>query len=217
MAKYQQSSREEKLNTATHGLGFVLGLIAVPVLILRANRYAEGYMYWGTVVFGVGWLMMYLASTLYHFVEEGKAKRVFRIWDHVSIFVLTAATYTPLVIKYVAPATTLWFLSAMWLIVIVGSMLKIFFTGRFDILSVILYLCFGWMAVFIVKPIMTNMPLEIFWWVLGGGVVYTMGVVFYVWEKLPYHHGIWHCFVLGGTILHFMAIYKSLPLRIIIY
>ncbi len=73
------------------------------------------------------------------------------------------------------------------------------------------------MAVFIVKPIMANMPLEIFWWVLGGGIVYTTGAIFYVWEKLPYHHGIWHCFVLGGTILHFVAIYKSLPLHITIY
>lgn len=217
MAKYQQSPNEEKLNTVTHGLGFALGLVAVPLLIFRANQYAERYIYWGTVVFGVGWLMMYLASTLYHFVEEGKAKRVFRIWDHVSIYILTASTYTPLVMKYVAPTTALWFLSIMWLIVIVGSALKIFFTGRFDVLSLILYLCFGWMAVFIVKPIMTNMPLEIFWWVLGGGVVYTAGVVFYVWEKLPYHHGIWHCFVLGGTILHFTAIYKSLPLKVIIY
>lgn len=218
MAKeYQQTPNEEKLNTATHGVGFALGLVAVPLLIIRAYQYETGAMFWGTVVFGVGWLMMYLASTLYHFVEEGKAKRIFRIWDHVSIFVLTAATYTPLVIKYVGTTSAIIFLSIMWFIVVLGSFLKIFFTGRFDIVSLILYLIFGWMAVFIIKPIMNNMPLEIFWWVLGGGIVYTLGTIFYVWSKLPYHHGIWHCFVLGGTILHFIAIYKSLPLQIIIY
>ncbi|MBL0310236.1 MAG: hemolysin III family protein [Bacteroidetes bacterium] len=217
MGEYQPTPSEEKLNTATHGLGFLIGLVLIPLLIIRAYEFASPAMFWGTVLFGFGWLMMYLASTLYHVVKEGKLKHIFRIWDHVSIFVLTAATYTPLVIKYVETTTAIIFLSIMWFIVLLGGFLKIFYVGRFEIISLILYLSFGWMAVFIIKPIMNNMPLEIFWWVLSGGVVYTAGVAFYAWEKLPYHHGIWHCFVLGGTILHFVAIYKSLLLKIVIY
>ena len=171
-------------------------------------------MVWAVVIFGFGMLMVYSSSTLYHYAKDPRIKSMLRVWDHISIFLLIAGTYTPMVIKYTDPKTSIIFLSAMWTVVVLGSILKIFFTGKYNILSVIVYLLMGWMAVFIFKPILANVPTQVLYLLAAGGMAYVFGVVFYLWHKLQYHHAVWHVFVLTGTITHFFAVYNSIPINI---
>lgn len=208
------SPEEEVANAATHGLGILVSLISIPFVVYSALRYSDSTYIWAIAAYGIGLLMVYTSSTLYHLAKDKDTKRRMRIFDHVSIFFLIAGTHTPIVIKYLPAKTAAIFLGIMWSIVAIGSVLKIFFTGRFEWVSLGLYLLLGWMAVFIIKPLVTNMPSEIFWWILGGGLAYTSGIIFYRWEKLKYHHAIWHCFVLGGSIAHFVAVYLSIPVTV---
>lgn len=213
MALRTQTSKEEIFNTATHGAGVLFCLIAIPMLIYYASQVSTIATVYSSAIFGFGMLMVYSSSTLFHAVKSDAAKRTLQIWDHISIYLLIAGSYTPLVVKFIANDTAIIFLSVMWGIVLLGSILKIFFTGRFHLASTILYLALGWMAVFIIKPMINNIPLEVFLWLLSGGLLYTFGVYFYVKEHKPYHHAIWHCFVLAGTIAHYVAVYISTPLR----
>ncbi len=214
MARRIQSLQEEIANALTHGLGIVFCLVAIPVMVLCAMQTSNASMVWAVGIFGFGMLMVYSSSTLYHYAKNTETKRILRIWDHISIFILIAGSYTPLVIKYTDFKTSVVFLSVMWSIVALGTLMKIFFTGRFNLLSTILYLAMGWMAVFIIKPITANMPPQVFYLVIATGLAYTVGVIFYLWHKLQYHHAIWHLFVLTGTVTHFFAVYNSIPINI---
>lgn len=213
MALRKQTLKEEVFNTISHGAGVVFCLIAIPILIYYALEKGHMPTVYSVSIFGFGMFMVYLSSTLFHAVQHDGAKRALQVWDHISIYLLIAGSYTPLVVKFIHNDTATLFLSVMWGIVLVGSILKIFFTGRFQLASTMLYLALGWMAVFIIKPFFNNVPLEVFLWLLGGGLFYTLGVYFYVKEHKPYHHAIWHCFVLAGTITHYVAIYISAPLQ----
>lgn len=204
-----QSSSEEIVNTTTHAVGVLLILLFLPVLISKAIHNNNPQMIWSLAIFGFGMFMAYLASTMYHLVKKEATKRKLRVLDHIGIFLLIGGTYTPIVCKYTDTTTAIYFLSVMWSLIVAGSVLKVFFTGRFDLLSTIIYLFLGWMVVFIIQPLQQQMPMDIFLWILGGGVAYTTGVVFYRWHSLKYQHGIWHLFVLAGTVLQFIAIYKS--------
>lgn len=204
-----QSRSEELVNTLTHGAGVLLILAFFPILFVSSFQNTSISMISSISIFGFGMLMAYLASTLYHFVQQEKTKRKLRTWDHIGIFLLIGGTYTPIVCKYTDGITSFYFLSVMWLLITAGSILKLFFTGKYDRISTFIYLFLGWMAIFIVEPLKQNMPLDVFLWILGGGLMYTIGVIFYRWHSLKYHHGIWHLFVLAGTILQFIAIYKS--------
>jgi len=214
MAKRIQSLEEEIANAITHGLGVIFSLVAIPVLILYAMQKGNASMVWAVSIFGFGMLMVYCSSTLYHYAKNAETKRVLRIWDHISIFLLIAGSYTPMVIKYTDFRTSVIFLSIMWVVVVLGSLMKLFFTGRYNILSVMLYVAMGWMAIFIIKPIVNNMPPQVLYLLIASGLAYTLGVVFYLWHKLNYHHAVWHVFVLTGTVTHFFAVYNSIPVNI---
>jgi hemolysin III len=166
--------------------------------------------FYAITAFALGVLLVYTSSTLYHFVQEKKLKNILKIADHISIYFLIAGTYTPLMITYLPPSTAFVFLTIMWSIVFLGTLFKFFFIHRFEWFSVILYLTMGWMIIFVIKPLVQNVPLAVFWWILGGGISYTIGVYFYVKSYKLYFHAIWHVFVLIGTLLHFMAICKSI-------
>ena len=206
----EETRQEEHANMLTHAFGVLLCLAGIPLLINRTLQVAP-HLLEAICVFSFGLLSVYLSSTFYHMAVNKTIRRPLRLWDHLSIFFLIVGTHTPIVLKYVNHSTAIIFLSIMWAIIGFGILMKIFYTGKIKALSVALYLSLGWMSVFIIKPILTNMPLEIFWWLLAGGLAYTLGTIFYVWIKLKYHHAIWHCFVLAGTICHFVAIYLSLP------
>jgi len=217
MSKYrrEQTLSEEKFNWITHSFGILFALVTIPFMLFDAAEHSTASTVWGTCVFGFAMLMVYMASTIYHATKPNtNAKRVLRIWDHIGIFVMIAGTYTPLVIKYIDTPTATLFLAVMWGIVLLGSILKIFFTGKYVLLEVVIYIVMGCMLVFIIKPLVTNIPTEIFTYILAGGIFYLIGVAFYLWKKLSYHHAVWHVFVLAGTVTHFAAIYKSIPVMV---
>jgi hemolysin III len=210
----QQTIKEEIANSITHGLGLLFCFAAIPALIFAAAEKSTGNYPYAVAVFCFGLLMVYLSSTLFHAVQRAGIKRMFQIWDHISIFLLIAGSYTPLVIKYTDSITAMIFLGIMWNMVAIGIFFKIFYTGKYQMLSVSIYLLMGWMAIFILKPLIANMPAEIFRWVLISGLAYTSGVVFYLWKRLQYSHAIWHIFVLTGTVTHFFAVYNSVPINV---
>lgn len=215
MWRREQTLSEEKANYITHAIGIAFSLIAIPFMVVYAIQKSSAATVWGVSVFGFAMLMVYMASTIYHAVKQNTStKRVLRVWDHISIFVMIGGSYTPVVIKYTDLSTATIFLSAMWGIIAFGSILKVFFTGKYIILEVILYIALGWMAVFIIKPLIANMPAQIFSFILISGLFYSVGVVFYLWKKLNYHHAVWHVFVLAGTVTHFFAVYNSIPINI---
>lgn len=210
MADHIQSVKEELANSITHALGVLFCIIGIPIMIACARANGSEVTLWSVSIFCFGMLMVYSSSTIFHALYHTKARRVLEVLDHISIFLLIAGTYTPIVIKYTDTTTAFIFLGIMWSIVAVGSFLKIFFMGKYQAVSLAMYLVLGWMAVFIIQPIMARMPAQILWCVVAGGLAYTFGVIFFVWRRLTYSHAIWHLFVLTGTVIHFVAVYNSI-------
>ncbi|WP_295336120.1 hemolysin III family protein [Flavobacterium sp.] len=210
MKHREQTRKEELANALTHGLGVLLCLLAMPVVLTLTFDPNDLTTFYAITAFAVGVLLVYSSSTLYHFVQEKKIKNSLKIADHISIYFLIAGTYTPLMIKYLPSSTAFVFLTVMWTVVFLGTLFKIFFIHKLKWFSVIVYLVMGWMIVFVIKPLIQNVPLDVFWWIIGGGLSYTVGVYFYVKSYKLYFHAIWHVFVLLGTILHFVAICKSI-------
>lgn len=211
----EQTLSEEKANYITHAIGIAFSVIAIPVMIIYAVEKSTASTIWGVSVFGFAMLMVYIASTIYHAVQQNtRRKRILRIFDHIGIFVMIGGSYTPLVIKYTDTATATVFLGSMWGIIALGSVLKLFYTGKYVLLEVLLYLALGWMVVFIINPLVANIPSQIFTYIVAGGLLYSVGVVFYLWKNLEYHHAVWHVFVLAGTVTHFFAVYNSIPINI---
>lgn len=210
MKHRNQTRKEELANAISHGLGVLFCIIAMPIVLAITYDSNDLSTFYSVAAFAIGMFLVYSCSTFYHFVQKEKSKNLLKIADHISIYFLIAGTYTPLMIKYLPSETAFIFLTTMWTVVFLGMFFKIFFINRFEWLSVVLYLIMGWMIVFVIKPLIDTVPLEVFWWILGGGLSYTIGVYFYVKSYKLYFHTIWHGFVLLGTILHFIAIYKSL-------
>jgi len=207
--KRPQTASEEKWNAITHGIGLLLSIVLFPILINKLDWKGSWVNIVGILLFFFGAVLMYASSTIYHLAKEPKFKKNMRVADHISIFFLIGGTYAAVVQCYVPMETARWFMALMWGIILFGAVLKIFFTGKFQWVSVILYLFLGWMAVFIYKPLYQNMTWEVFQWLLYGGLAYTLGVVFYKNQKLKYSHAIWHLFVLAGTFCHYVGVYKS--------
>lgn len=201
--------RHEIANTLTHLIGIIMFLLFLPFLFNKVFSGEYITYSWSVIVFSFGLMMVYGSSTLYHFVKSESLKKTFRVWDHASIYLLIGGTYTPLVAKFLPFDHALLFLSVMWIIIGVGVVLKLFFTGKFEFFSLASYLALGWMAVFIIKDLVQSAPTSVLYLAIIGGLAYTLGVIFYVWEKLPYNHAIWHVFVLAGSTFHFFAIYQS--------
>jgi hemolysin III len=212
MKSRNQTFEEEIANAITHGLGIVFTLAAMPFLLKKTAIQANDLQYWAMCLFGFGMLMVYTSSTLYHAVQQKTLKKKLNIWDHISIFFLQGGSYAPFVQFYCDADTAKIFLSAQWTIIIIGAILKLFFTGKYEKASIVLYIFLGWSAVFLIQPFYQNMPFSIFKWILVGGLSYTFGVFFYRWDEKKYAHAVWHIFVLFGTICHFIAAWKMLDI-----
>ncbi|MBE0391448.1 hemolysin III family protein [Flavobacterium sp. PL002] len=210
MEERDQTRKEELANGISHFLGVIFCLIAIPFLVVIAYQEHDLVTVLSVLAFGIGMLLVYSFSTLYHLVVKEKIKHVLNIADHISIYYLIAGTYTPLMVVYLDKKNAIIFLSIMWSIVLLGTFFKIFYTNRFKILSTVLYLLMGWMIIFVVKPLWGVVPLSIFLWILAGGLSYTIGVYFYVKGLKSYYHTIWHVWVLLGTVFHYVAVLKSL-------
>ena len=203
-----QTIEEERLNVITHGLGILFTLVAIPLLLVQAAKSESHYAIPTVWVFGAGMLATYLSSTVYHLVTEPNTKRLWHIIDHICIFLLIGGTYMPLIFRYMPFTDAALFMSVMWGIIAVGIVFKLFFTGRFEWLSLTLYIFLGCMLVFAATPLSKTMPFDVFIWIFGGGVAYLIGVVFYNWRSQRFSHAVWHCFVLMGTVAHYVAVYQ---------
>lgn len=200
---------EEVANAISHGLGAVLGLVSLPVLIFFAHRSGNGYVLTGSVIYAISYMMVFLSSTLYHATLRPGLRKFFQILDHISIYFLIAGTYTPFIFIHLRDGAGWTIFLVLWVLTAIGSALKVFFTGRFTLLSLLMYLAMGWMVVFIFDDVLNNVPYDVLVWMITGGVAYTLGTVFYAVKRIPFNHFIWHLFVLAGALSHLWAVFLS--------
>ena len=199
------SDSEERLNVATHAIGVLLSLPAAYFLISKSGNMTSLA---AAIIFSASLFLLYLASTVYHASTNPAKRKQLRILDHSAIFVLIAGTYTPICM------ISLWdnwgkpLLVIIWSIAIAGIVLKLFFTGRFDRASTVLYVVMGWIALVAIKPLLESVATTPLLWLLAGGIFYTVGAVLYSFRKLLYNHAIFHVFVLGGSTCHYIMIYN---------
>jgi hemolysin III len=158
-------------------------------------------------IYGSSLILLYSASTLYHTFQNPRVKRILRIFDHAAIYLLIAGSYTPFMLVSLRGPVGWTFFGIVWSIALLGIAFKTLFIGRFEKLSTAAYVLMGWICVFVFKEMMATLSPTGLSWLVSGGVVYTLGVIFYAWKKLPYNHAIWHLFVMGGSICHFFAVY----------
>lgn len=208
MSKRSQTPKEEIANALSHGFGLVLGIIAIPFLVQKALQKDDFPSLVAVSAFALGIIMVYANSTLYHAIQTPKLKNRFQILDHISIYFLIAGSYSPMILKVLPLEKALIFLSILWGAVLIGTFFKLFYTGRFKILSISLYLLMGWVSVFFIQEVIDKIATETLTWVGLGGLCYTIGVYFYLQSHYYYYHSIWHLFVLAGTTSHFVAIYQ---------
>ncbi len=201
---------EERWNVITHGMGVLLALLGIPFLVYTAVTQGEPAHVWAVSIFSASIVLMYAVSTTYHSVRHPEHKRWFQILDHISIYYLIAGSYTPFLVFFVDEPSRSRYLLLMWGIAVAGTVFKLFFTGRFTLVSTGLYLAMGWMVLFIGQPIIEGLNAEGLTWLIVGGGGYSLGVIFFLWNKLPYNHAIWHIFVLAGTASHFFAVWTAL-------
>ena len=197
---------EEIANSVTHGVGVALAVAGLTVLVVLAALYGDSWRVVSFIIYGCSLLILYSASTLYHSIQHPRAKRVLRTMDHASIYILIAGTYTPFLLIGVRGSVGWTLLAIVWLMAAAGIVWKVFFLGRFEVLATLMYIFMGWMGVIAFRQMLVNVPKFGVMMLFAGGIVYTLGVIFYAWEKLPYNHAIWHLFVLGGSICHFFAV-----------
>ena len=206
--KRMQSAGEELANSISHGIGLCAALIGAPILLLEARRSSPGF-FLGTVIFAVTLSMLYLGSTLYHAWPQTRVKSVLRTLDHSAIFLLIAGAYTPFTL---GPLHGFWgstILAVVWALAIFGVFLKTTRgPSRHSKLSMTLYLGTGWLALIVARPMTLAIPFPALVWLVAGGIAYTMGVLFFVNERLRYAHFVWHLFVLTGSGCHFAAIFS---------
>lgn len=199
------SFSEEIFNSITHGIGALLSIAALVILVAFASIRGDVWRIVSFSIYGFTLIFLYLSSTLYHSVFHKKTKKVLRVFDHISIFLLIAGSYTP--ITLVAMKGTLgWIIfGVIWVLAIVGIILNIVNLEKTKYISLVLYVGMGWFLVMEAKPMLAMIPEGLFTWLLVGGVIYTVGLVFYLCKRIPFNHGIWHLFVLGGSITHYFG------------
>ena len=204
---HKYSEKEEKLNVYSHAFGLILSVIVFPFLVLKALRFDGVWKPTSIIIYGFSLIILYAASTFYHAATLPKLRRRLNIFDHAAIYVLIAGTYTPYTLITLEGETGWIIFSLTWSFALIGIILKLFFTGRFDKLSTIMYVLMGWQVVFAINPLVEKLAEQGIFWLFLGGVFYTLGAVLYSIKKIPYNHAIFHVFVLLGSISHFISIY----------
>lgn len=202
-----QSREEEIANSLSHGLGLIASLVAAPFLVLHAVQLGDAKFIAGASIFAATMVLLYLASTLYHALPVGHAKRVFRIIEHSAIFLLIAGTYTPFTLGVLNGAWGWTLLGLVWGIAVAGVTLKALNRLTHPVLTTSLYLLMGWLIVIAAQPLSERVPVTGLLWLVAGGLAYTLGVVFFALDsRLRYGHFIWHLFVMAGTACHYFAV-----------
>ncbi|MDJ1472331.1 hemolysin III family protein [Cytophagaceae bacterium DM2B3-1] len=203
---YTQSVIEEIANSITHGIGTLLSIAGLVILIVAACLKGDVWHVVSFAVFGSCLVLLYLASTLYHSFQSEKVKNIFRVMDHSAIYLLIAGSYTPFTLTLLRGGWGWSLFGIVWGLALGGIVFKLFFVNKFNVLSTIIYLMMGWMIVVAAKPLINTLPVNGLYFLLAGGASYSLGTIFYLWEKLRFHHAIWHLFVLLGSVCHFFAV-----------
>ncbi|RXR08693.1 PAQR family membrane homeostasis protein TrhA [Pseudoxanthomonas composti] len=202
----QADPRDELASALTHGLGAIASLAGGAVLITLTSLYGDAWQLGTTIVFSVTLLLLYVASTLYHAIQHPMAKARLQIFDHCAIYLLIAGTYTPFTLIGLRGPWGWGLFTAIWSIAAAGVVFKLFFTGRFRLLSTIIYIVMGWLVVVAIEPLLRSVDAFTLGWLLAGGIFYTLGTWFYQRDSVRYFHAIWHLFVLMGSVCHFVAV-----------
>ena len=197
---------EEIANSVTHGVGLALSVAGLAILVVLASLRGSAWHIVACSVYGATLVALYAASTVYHSVRKPRAKRILQVFDHSAIYLLIAGTYTPFALVNLRGVWGWTLLGLVWTLAVGGILFKIFAGIRFPILSTLVYILMGWLAVIAIRPILMHIPLGGIAWLFAGGLAYTFGVVFYASKRVPYHHAIWHVFVLSGSICHYFAV-----------
>lgn len=200
------SRREEVANAITHGIGTVLSVVALVLLIVFASLKGTAWHVVSFSIYGTTMLLLYLNSTLVHSLKEGKMKDLFEFFDHSSIYLFIAGTYTPFLLVAIRGTLGWSLFGVIWGIAVFGVLFKAFFVKKFLFMSTIFYIAMGWLIVLAWTPLSANVASGGMTLLVAGGVLYTLGTIFYVWRGFPFHHAIWHVFVLAGSVTHFFAI-----------
>ena len=205
-----ESSAERLFNSITHGVGFVLSVVALILMVVYASYNSDAWSIVGVSIFGSTLILLYMSSTLYHAFPRGRIKQIFKTLDQSFIYLLIAGTYTPVLLITLRTTLGWTVFGLVWGMAIGGIAHKIFFSDKLKTLSIVSYVTMGWLSLIVFKSLLNVAPVELVVWLLIGGGFYTGGLVFYKWERLPFNHAIWHLFVLGGSFSHFMGIYLYL-------
>ncbi|MBK5501360.1 PAQR family membrane homeostasis protein TrhA [Peribacillus sp. TH14] len=200
------TKKEEVVNAITHGVGVLLSIAALVFLIIFSVQKGSAWHVVISVIYGVSMLLLYVSSTLVHSFPAGKTKDLFEIFDHSAIYLFIAGTYTPIMLLVIQGTLGWTLLGIVWGVAVIGVVFKAFFVKKFLFLSTILYIAMGWLIVIAWGPLSAAMPSTGIQLLVAGGLLYTFGAVFYVWRGFPYHHAIWHLFVLAGSVAHFFAV-----------
>lgn len=207
--------REELANVLTHGLGVFASVCGGAVLITLAAVFGDVWQIVGASVFGASLLLLYSASTLYHAVRHELVRARLKVFDHCAIYVLIAGTYTPFMLVDLRGGWGWALFGVVWGLAVAGIIFKLFCTGKLRVLSTLMYIGMGWLAVIAIGPMLRELPTSALIWLLAGGLTYTVGTVFYH-SRIPYSHAIWHLFVLGGSTCHFLAVLSQvMPARVV--
>ena len=198
--------RAEIASALTHGLGAVAALAGGAVLITLAAIHGDGWQLGASIVFGISLLLLYVASTLYHSIQHPVAKGRLKVFDHCAIYVLIAGTYTPFTLIGLRGPWGWGLFIAIWTLALAGVVFKLFYTGRFKLLSTAIYIAMGWLVLVAIKPMLNSLDAWTLGWLLAGGLSYTLGTYFYHRESIRFSHAIWHLFVIGGSVCHFIAV-----------
>lgn len=201
---------QEIVNGLTHAAGVLFGLAALPILPGLATLHGNNAGLWGSCIYGICFLLAFAASTVYHLTRNPRWKRTFKIFDHISIYFFIAGTYTPFLLVYVHDSFGITLLFILWGLAAAGTLFKTWFTGRFEIVSTIIYLAMGWIMIVGGRKFFDHLPADVLTLVFVGCGLYSIGVFFYLWDKYLYTHAVWHVFVLAAAMCHYVAVFLAM-------
>lgn len=197
---------EEIASAVTHGLGVIFSIVALVLLLMSATESGSSWNVTAVSVFGASMILLYLFSTLMHAIPHPRAKRVLQVFDHAGIYLLIAGSYTPFALVSLHGTLGWTLFGIVWGVAILGIIWKLFSTGKYMWVSNVTYLALGWICIIAIRPLYASLGHQGFMLLLAGGIAYSVGIVFYVWQKLPFNHAIWHLFVLAGSVFIFLSI-----------
>jgi hemolysin III len=209
MKRRLQTNTEEWFNTISHGIAALASTVGFVLLVMLGNSSELRFTLFSAIVFGVSLVLLYTFSTIYHGARNEKTKKVFQILDHCGIYLLIAGTYTPVLLVSIGGTTGWVIFGVQWTIAFIGLVIKIFYTGKFDLISTLMYAVMGWMIVIRWQDLVDAIPSVALTLLLAGGISYTVGIVFYLIDtRIKFSHFIWHLFVMAGSLFHYIMIVK---------